>query len=511
VTPLAGLLGPAGLTPQEGRQALDDAVRLGRLSHDLIPAAVLPDPVRWLAGQLESMTGRGGAACSAPARERVRGVVELLHAYPDAVAETKLGLQDDVRRLVAPGPGTPITARGAAASSKFYNDRVAVTEAAAGTLELTIGGDLARDLHSAVPAALGLLAEAAVRTRRRCGRALARSLGPGRFPLLKVLAEHGQLPVPVDPRLPTALAELAADAPAGTSDLDLAELLPAPSAPDLPILASADVMVAVADLNAYHAGRTPLVVGDVHDAALLTPWALQFHPDAEALLADRDTAIEWTLAGRRAVTMIARRTTGLPPLRFPGPVVELGTVDGAAERLALDRLLVHSDGESVHLRAAGDARDLFLHNGELDSFVHTALALPRVRPLPLPDLAHVPRLRHGNVVLARRRWRLYPGPLTGFTRPPRDADERIALRRALVGDGVPTRFFAKAPHQRKPLYVDLDSPLLVEALFRLLAGADRLHAAEALPGPGALWLHHNGLDVAAELRCVYLRRPGSRA
>lgn len=517
--PLADLAFAAGLTPQQARQALGDAVRSGLLSHDLIPPAVHPDPTRWLADRLASRSVDAG-----PAHRQVASVVTLLDAYPGAEPAAKLQLQTAVRRSVGadegPAPAGPAPAGPASGAGKFYNDRVVVTEAAAGTLELTVGGGLARDLQVAVPAALDLLAEAATRTRRHAGEQLARLLGPGRFPLLQVLRGHGEVPVPVDPWLPTALADLVAGAPPDTDDLDLAAVLPAPGPGDLPVLCSADVMVVADDLDGYQAGTTPLVVSDVHDAALLTPWALQFHPDGSQLLAERDRQIEQVLPPWRALGVVARRSTGLPPLRFPGPVVELGTVDGPAERIPLDRLLVHSDGERVRLRAAGDDRDLVLHNGELDSFVHTALALPRVRPLPAPDLDRVPRLRYGNVVLSRRRWRLHPGPLTGSPtgsgggsgggsgRPPRTAEERLALRRALRAGGVPDRFFAKASHQRKPLYVDLDSPSLVEALYRLVDGAERLHAVEVLPDGSHLWLRDGPVGVAAELRCVYLRRPG---
>ncbi len=129
------------------------------------------------------------------------------------------------------------------------------------------------------------------------------------------------------------------------------------------------------------------------------------------------------------MSVVGRRVTGLPPLRLPGPVVEIGPAGDPAERIPLDRLYVLSDGVRAQLRADGYGEGLFLHNGELDTGVHTAFALPRIRPPMLPDTACLPRLRNRNVVLARRRWRLAPGPLSGAR--DQQAGDGLTLRRAL--------------------------------------------------------------------------------
>ena len=486
----------SGLDAAEAKQALDSAMRRGLLTHDLDPAATEIDPTRWLAGRLPA------------ADRRLAAVVASLDRYPAADAATKLALQSELARFGLPeGAGTPADGGRPPERAKFYNDRLPVTEAAVGTLDLSIGGELARDLQEAVPAVLDLLAHTAVGTRRRTNREVARALGPGSFPFTRVLRACAGLKVAYDPWLTDAIGRAVASAAPGTTVLDLAGLVTAPP-PELPVLCSVDVMVAAGTLSGYRGGHTPLVIGDVHDAPLLTPWALQFHPGRAAALAERDRQILRVLDGRRALSVVARRNTGLPPLRFPGPVVEIGPVDGSAERIELDRLYVSSDGERARLRAAGrPEEELFLHNGELDTAVHTAFALPRIRPPRLPDADCLPRLRHGNVVLARSRRQLRPGPLTDLPERLADVDDSLALRRRLRAAGVPSRFFAKASHERKPVYVDLDSPLLVDGLLRLAAGAETLHASEVLPDRNGLWLREGDLRFAAELRCVYLR-PG---
>jgi hypothetical protein len=492
---LAEISARCGLTPGEAARVLTVAVDRGFLTHDLMPPATEIDPVGWLSRQLGARMGEPG--------KRLEDVIGLLERYPAADAAAKLALQAELGHAGQP-------AATAADRPKFYNDRLPVTEAAVGTLDLQIGGELARDLAEAVPAVLDLLAHVAMRTRRLTNGNLARTLGPGRFPFTSVLCTCGGLPVAHDSWLRDNIARAlaSAGAPAGpaTTEVDLAGLLPTPPPPELPVLCSVDVMVATAVLAGYRSGCTPLVIGDFHDAPLLTPWALQFHPDAAAVLADRDRQIRHALGGHQAVSVVARRTTGLPPLRFPGPVVEIGPVDEPAERIPLDRLYVLSDGERACLRARCHDGELFLHNGELDTGVHTAFALPRVRPPMLPDTCYLPRLRYGGVVLARSRWRLMPGPLSDAP----DWSDSLALRRSLRSAGVPARFFAKASHERKPIYVDTDSPLLMEGLLRLARDAQTLYASELLPGPGQMWLRDGALRFAAELRCVYLRSAGPR-
>ncbi|MDT0343612.1 hypothetical protein [Streptomyces litchfieldiae] len=478
-----------GLDPAAAARGLAGGVARGVLACDALPDDVDPDPVRRLLD----------VAPDGP----VRSVAALLDRYPAAAPDDKLVSLAELPGLVgAAGHAPPDGRRG-----KFYNDRSPIHEAAAGDLRLTVGGALAHDLATRVPAAIDLLAHAAQRTRRLANGVLARSLGSGRFPLTQVLRDCAALALPTDPWLTELVAGAVAAAP-DRDEIDLAAFAkPAPGAEGsaLPVLCSVDVLVATGRLRDYEEATTRLVIGDVHDAPLLTPWALQFHPRAGELLAERDRAIERALGGVRAVSVVARRTTGLPPLRFPGLLLELGAASGDGERVRLDELYVESDGEAARLRAVGVPGELHFHNGELDSAVHTALALPRVRPPALPDVPRLPRLLVGNVVLSRRRWRLRAEDLGPFLRAGDQAGRLLALRALVRGAGIPDTFFAKAAHERKPIYVDTAGPLLVDGLARLARGAARLTATEVLPRPDDLWLRDSRGRYAAELRCVYLK------
>lgn len=120
-----------------------------------------------------------------------------------------------------------------------------------------------------------------------------------------------------------------------------------------------------------------------------------------------------------------------------------------------------------------------------------------------------PRFVHGRVVLFRRRWVFAPGT---FPEPPdEDLDpdrllghffaEVHAWRRR---EGLPQRLFVGTERQAKPFAVDLESPLSVDLLRRLLTPSeDRppspLHATEMLPGPDDLWVRDPSGTYATEL------------
>ncbi|MGW7364408.1 lantibiotic dehydratase [Streptomyces sp. NPDC054841] len=494
----------AGADEDETVAAFRTGVAKGVLTHTLCPPSTVVDPLRWTLEHIDA-SDPGTAGRAAGVRALLAKVLELLDGYPSAPPERKTTIQDELESLI------PID-QGPANRSRFYNDRVVIHEAAVGTAELDVRGRLARDMCDAVAPVLDLLAHEAELTRARTNRAVAARLGPGRIPLVRALRACAELTIEPGGGLGAELGRVLTGAGDDVAELDVAGLLSAPPAPAAPVLCSIDVLIAAPDLAAYRAGVTPLVLGDIHDAALLTPWALQFHPDSAQLLAGRDAAVRRALGEQIAVNVISRRTTGLPPLEFPGVVLELGGTAGAGrERVGLDQLWLDSDGEHVVLRSdAHPGRSLLFHNGELDTAVHTALALPRIRRPVLPDLPHVPRLRWGNVVFSRRRWMLPSRAVLDAHSSQREADRLLESARLVRERGLPDRFFVKSPAERKPVYVDTASPELLKGLARLAGTAEQLAVSEALPAPEDAWLRDGELRFASELRCVYLRGGGER-
>ncbi len=96
-------------------------------------------------------------------------------------------------------------------------------------------------------------------------------------------------------------------------------------------------------------------------------------------------------------------------------------------------------------------------------------------------------------------------------RPPRDwSAPANELGADLAGwareRGLPRRVFARSPLERKPRYVDFESPALCRALRRFAApaGEQPVEFTEMLPGPGECWLESDAGRHTSELRLVAL-------
>ncbi|GGM73524.1 lantibiotic dehydratase [Lentzea pudingi] len=482
------------------REEIRAAIVSGRLTHDLVPPATEVDPWRWLAHRIGTRADQPGTS---EIDVLVKTVRAALAEYPAAPPSRKVALQGEIANL--------LPAR-AVSGGRFYNDRVVVHEAAAGTVRATLSGGLAADLRTVVPGALDLLAWEAEATRRATNRALASLLGACRTSLGAALKLAADLEVRPGGELAAAVAETVAKA--GTESIDLADHIAPARTPRDAVLCSVDLLPVVDDLARYREGETLLVLGDIHDAALLTPWAMQFHPEAADRIARRDAEIRRVLRQRATVTVVSGRSTGLPPLEYPGLVLELGGTAANPDlpRIGLDDLYVESDGTEAFLRSRRHPGvDLLFHNGELDTGLHTALALPRIRRPQLPDLPHVPRLTWRNVVLSRRCWTVDSAAVPRASAKQTDADRLWAVAEWIAETGLPARFFAKSPAERKPIFVDTATPALLDGLTRLAGTADRLRISEVLPEPEQAWLRDGRLRFAAELRSVYLRPGGDPA
>jgi len=124
----------------------------------------------------------------------------------------------------------------------------------------------------------------------------------------------------------------------------------------------------------------------------------------------------------------------------------------------------------------------------------------------LPPAPHLPRLNFDEVVVARERWHFDVGELD-FTEI-RAADDRfLALRRWAQMVGLPRFVFFKLTTERKPCYLDLDSPISGDIFARLVrtarerAGASSLTVTEMMPSIDQIWLS----DARGELYTCELR------
>src|SRR5690348_3804206 len=93
---------------------------------------------------------------------------------------------------------------------------------------------------------------------------------------------------------------------------------------------------------------------------------------------------------------------------------------------------------------------------------------------------------------------------------PRDARDLAAFAR---DRGMPRRLFAKSPLERKPMYLDVESPALARVLCRHVrqaaahAPGATIRFTEMLPTPEQCWLSDaEGNRYVSELRLVAVDR-----
>ncbi len=127
----------------------------------------------------------------------------------------------------------------------------------------------------------------------------------------------------------------------------------------------------------------------------------------------------------------------------------------------------------------------------------------------LPDEEHSERVTLGRTVLRREGWSVPAGEV------PQHADDVPAFAR---DRGMPRRVFTKSPLERKPMYLDVESPVLGRILCRQARKAaessphDRIRFTEMLPGPHECWLADpDGRRYVSELRVVAVDEAASAA
>jgi hypothetical protein len=250
------------------------------------------------------------------------------------------------------------------------------------------------------------------------------------------------------------------------------------------VFSSVDMQVAGSDEGAVAAGDYLAVVGDVHLGGnpLIQGVFAHRHPDPDGFLAQFVAAAgegwpillpPWTPTagvesrGLPATTDDMIHIAVLPQTRAP-----------AGRRTWLpDELLV-------------EGTDMVDRNGQLRISLRDVFALPvfiaGVRMLSLlPEHDHAPRVTIGKTVLSREGWNV----------PATDIPERAEDVAAFAHErGMPRRVFTKSPLERKPMYLDVESPTLCRIFCRQArqlaarSNEERFSITEMLPTPEQCWL-----------------------
>lgn len=105
----------------------------------------------------------------------------------------------------------------------------------------------------------------------------------------------------------------------------------------------------------------------------------------------------------------------------------------------------------------------------------------------LKSQQHTPRITLDSVVVSRESWCFYSGDYD-FSKESKAHLRYAGAQRWRHENKLPRFIFARLDSERKPVYIDLDSPILVEAFCNLLRNSTDIKVSEMLPSPEEFWL-----------------------
>ena len=261
---------------------------------------------------------------------------------------------------------------------------------------------------------------------------------------------------------------------------------------------SADLQIAAASTDAVARGDFLVVLGDFHGGG--NPLAQGLfglrHPDPAAMMrrvgADAGPGVHLSPPRRGVVDMTARSW----PMYPEGDIVVMSGDEPApagTSRVALADVVV-DDGH------VSDRAGTF--RVRLAQFLYLPIFVASLRSFD-PIGEHDGRAQIGRLVVRRASWSARAAEL------PASPDDLAAWAR---DRGLPRRVFARSPLERKPRYVDFESPSLRRTLVRFVAPAREqapgapVEFTEMLPGPEDCWLQTDAGRHTSELRVVALDR-----
>lgn len=422
---------------------------------------------------------------------------------------------------------------------KFYSDRSVLHEDCSGRYaDLSIGRPLTDLLANELPLAYDLTM-AAPRRRISAESALLsdwyakRFLGRSEVDLYEFTAgfveDSGQLAVEyakIDAdetafldRVEDALLSQGSydDAAVSVGTATVRELVAAGGT--APVLCNPDLMVAAESHAHFASGNFHVVISELHaneeslSHGLFGPMLSESFPAFPAAILDGYRGLMAADEDLACVTLAHRNKSYI---RVP-----LGTFEiEAGGRSALPREQVFALADLRVTKAEGTLR---LRHPEHARFLRMA-ALPYawlgVRQNPFVPFGfarhqggkllsgrrhpHMPRITMGSVVLQRESWRV---PAEGLSARHR-RDAFLKVQRVREDRGISRHVYAKIPGETKPIYCDLDSPLLVRQLTRLAGQAtEPVDLSEMLPGPEHLWVSDQRGHYTSELRYAAFSSP----
>jgi lantibiotic biosynthesis dehydratase-like protein len=250
-----------------------------------------------------------------------------------------------------------------------------------------------------------------------------------------------------------------------------------------------DLIIAAADADAIARGELSWVLSELHTGwhTFATPWGLGYSSDPDAVIRARAADLGWF----EIVPVFAPdRYIRAFPTTFSDADVHFELADGKSAQVrrqvlaAADLVVLEQDGEIV-VRNRPDGRCF----DALDFHVFFVNRAASSQFSIVPPLAHTPRIRIDDLVVARESWKFERAEVPFLVTPPKDAFGRfVAVRRWARACGLPRFVFVRVPEEKKPVYVDFESTIFVDAFVHMTRDASRLTVSEMLAGHSELWL-----------------------
>jgi Lantibiotic dehydratase, N terminus len=264
---------------------------------------------------------------------------------------------------------------------------------------------------------------------------------------------------------------------------------------------SPDLLFAASGVDALSGGDYLVVIGEVHTGlnSVLVPVFAKEYPDVEQLVRAREADIAepciapvWSHERSRAdMFSLARHD-----LSF-----ENGHTRSARPRdqvIPESALVIDERAGRVEV-CTRDGRYRF----DIITFIeHHLIAESHAEFTVVGSAAHSPRITVDGVVFSREKWQLTPDEIR-FVHLEMPVERFIAARAWARTMGMPRRIFIKVPDETKPVFVDLESSVLVDNMARMVRKAPWVTISEMLPDIEQTWLvDRERRTYTSELRIV---------
>lgn len=280
---------------------------------------------------------------------------------------------------------------------------------------------------------------------------------------------------------------------------------------------SPDVMIAASSVEAIQQGCYHFVLGEIHvgtNTILNSPFCLAQYPSPEELF----QALDLDLPESRVVPIVPRKWRGITSRTYNALVstkdfrlaftVDAGVIP-QAQTLSIGSLVVENGEEGLMVRT----RDGRLKVDIIEFFADALSLLVENHFKIRQPCSYTPRITVDRLVLCRETWR-FPVVEIPFPGKKSKAEDFLEARRWVYAHNLPRFVFVRTPVEKKPFFVDFDSPILVNILARAIrrtrgGSAEKgwIAVTEMLPTFDQVWLPDiAGQRYTSEFRLVALDR-----